>query len=73
MVCPQIELPRLELKTEGAGRNRDVIGTGVGLINLLPSISANYWLNAIILDSEADRAGLLEYANSRDGGWRRGW
>ena len=32
----------------------------------LPGTTANWWLNAIVLDSEADRDALLDYTNSRD-------
>ena len=67
--CAQMErLPRmLEIKAEVAARYRDFFaGTGVRFVDSLPGTTANWWLNAIVLDSEADRDALLEYTNSRD-------
>ena len=67
--CAQMELlPKmLEIKAEVAARYRDFFAdTGVRFVDPLPGTTANYWLNAIVLDSEADRDALLEYTNSRD-------
>ena len=67
--CAQMErLPRmLEIKAEVAARYRGFFaGTDVRFVEPLPGTTANWWLNAIVLDSEADRDALLEYTNSRD-------
>lgn len=67
--CAQMELlPKmLEIKAEVAARYRDFFaGTGVRFVEPLPGTTANWWLNAIVLESEADRDALLEYTNSRD-------
>ena len=67
--CAQMELlPKmLEVKAEVAARYRDFFaGTGVRFVEPLPGTTANWWLNAIVLESEADRDALLEYTNSRD-------
>ena len=67
--CAQMELlPRmLEIKAEVAARYRGFFaGTGIRFVEPLPGTTANYWLNAIVLDSEADRDALLDYTNSRD-------
>ena len=67
--CAQMELlPRmLEIKAEVAARYRAFFaGTGIRFVEPLPGTTANWWLNAIVLDSEADRDALLEYTNSRE-------
>lgn len=67
--CAQMEtLPTmLEIKAEVAARYRKFFaGTDVRFVEPLPGTTANWWLNAIVLDSEADRDALLEYTNSRD-------
>ncbi|MFA7487198.1 MAG: LegC family aminotransferase [Lysobacteraceae bacterium] len=67
--CAQMELlPKmLEIKAEVAARYRGFFAdTGVRFVEPLPGTTANYWLNAIVLDSEADRDALLEYTNSRE-------
>ena len=67
--CAQMELlPKmLEIKAEVAARYRGFFaGTGVRFVEPLPGTTANYWLNAIVLDCEADRDALLEYTNSRE-------
>ena len=67
--CAQMELlPKmLEIKAEVAARYRGFFaGTGVRFVEPLPGTTANYWLNAIVLDCEADRDALLDYTNSRE-------
>jgi len=67
--CAQMELlPKmLEIKAEVAARYRDFFaGTGVRFVEPLPGTTANWWLNAIVLGSEAERNEILEYTNSRD-------
>ena len=67
--CAQMELlPKmLEIKAEVAARYREFFaGTDVRFVDPLPGTTANFWLNAIVLDSEAEREALLEYTNSRD-------
>lgn len=67
--CAQMELlPKmLEIKAEVAARYRGFFaGTGVRFVEPLPGTTANYWLNAIVLDCEADRDALLEHTNSRE-------
>lgn len=67
--CAQMErLPQmLAIKAEVAARYRAFFaGTGVCFVEPLPGTTANWWLNAIVLDSEADRDALLEYTNSRE-------
>lgn len=67
--CAQMELlPRmLEIKAEVAARYREFFaGTGIRFVEPLPVTTANWWLNAIVLDSEADRDALLDYTNSRE-------
>ena len=67
--CAQMELlPRMmEIKAEVAARYREFFaGTGIRFVEPLPGTTANWWLNAIVLDSEADRDALLDYTNSRE-------
>lgn len=67
--CAQMELlPKmLEIKAEVAQRYREFFaGTDIRFVEPLPGTTANYWLNAIVLNSEAERDALLEYTNSRD-------
>lgn len=67
--CAQMErLPQmLQIKAEVAARYRDFFaGTDVRFVEPLPGTTANYWLNAIVLGSEAERDALLEYTNSRE-------
>jgi Predicted pyridoxal phosphate-dependent enzyme apparently involved in regulation of cell wall biogenesis len=67
--CAQMERLQqmLEIKAEVAARYRDFFaGTDVRFVDPLPGTTANYWLNAIVLGSEAERDALLEYTNSRE-------
>ncbi len=67
--CAQMErLPQmLAIKAEVAARYREFFaGTGVRFVEPLPGDRANDWLNAIVLDTDADRDALLEYTNSRE-------
>lgn len=67
--CAQMEsLPRmLEIKREVAQHYREFFaGSSVRFVEPLPGDTANFWLNAIVLDCEAERDAFLEYTNSRD-------
>mgnify|MGYP001436454147 CR=1 FL=1 len=67
--CAQMErLPEmLAIKAEVAQRYRDFFaGTDVRFVEPLPGDTANFWLNAIVLGSEADRDDFLAYTNARD-------
>ena len=67
--CAQMErLPAmLAIKAEVAARYREFFaGTGIRFVEPLAGTTANGWLNAIVLDSEAERDALLEYTNSRE-------
>jgi aminotransferase in exopolysaccharide biosynthesis len=67
--CAQMERLQemLVIKAEVAQRYRDFFGaTDVRFVQPLPDDTANYWLNAIVLDSEVDRDEFLAYTNARD-------
>lgn len=67
--CAQMEaLPRMmEIKREVAAKYRAFFaGTDVRFVEPLPGTTANFWLNAIVLGSEAERDAFLEYTNERD-------
>lgn len=67
--CAQMEvLPTmLAIKAEVAQRYREFFaGTDIRFVEPLPGTTANYWLNAIVLGSEAERDAFLHYTNSRD-------
>lgn len=67
--CAQMEtLPRmLEIKREIAAMYREFFSdTDTRFVDPLPGSTANYWLNAIVLGSEAERDEFLQYTNSRD-------
>ena len=66
--CAQMEtLPKmLEIKREIADRYRQFFaGTDMRFVDPLPGDTANYWLNAIVLEDEAARDALLEYTNAQ--------
>ncbi|MFZ7096646.1 LegC family aminotransferase [Luteimonas dalianensis] len=67
--CAQMELlPRmLEIKAEVAARYREFFATqsGVRFVDAPEGTTSNYWLNAIILGSQADRDAFLEYTNAQ--------
>lgn len=67
--CAQMELlPKmLEIKREIAQRYREFFaGTDVRFVEPMPGATANFWLNAIVLESEAQRDAFLRYTNERD-------
>ncbi|WP_233398512.1 LegC family aminotransferase [Luteimonas sp. MC1828] len=67
--CAQMELlsKMLEIKAEVAQRYREFFaGIGTRFVEPLPGTTANYWLNAIVLDSEEERDAFLQYTNSRE-------
>lgn len=66
--CAQME--RLEemlaIKAEVARRYAAFFeGTGVRFVQSIEGAAANWWLNAIVLENEAQRDALLEYTNSQ--------
>lgn len=66
--CAQMErLPEmLAIKAEVAARYREFFaGTGVRFVEPLPGTTANWWLNAIVLGSEAERDDFLQYTNAQ--------
>ncbi|MEN1972483.1 LegC family aminotransferase [Luteimonas sp. MJ204] len=66
--CAQMELlPKmLEIKTEVAARYRDFFaGQGVRFVDAPEGTTSNFWLNAIVLGSEAERDAFLEYTNAQ--------
>jgi aminotransferase in exopolysaccharide biosynthesis len=66
--CAQMEAlaAMLAIKREVAGRYRDFFaGIGTRFVEPIPGTTANYWLNAIVLESEADRDAFLQYTNER--------
>ena len=66
--CAQMErLPAmLAIKAEVAVRYRAFFaGTGVRFVEPLPDTTANWWLNAIVLGSEAERDDFLQYTNAQ--------
>lgn len=67
--CAQMERlqPMLDAKAEVADRYRSFFaGTEIRFVEPLPGTRANFWLNAIVLESAQDRDALLAYTNSRD-------
>lgn len=65
--CAQMErLPEmLAIKAGVARRYAEFFsGTGIRFVDPLPGNVANHWLNAIVLDSEAERDQFLQYTNS---------
>jgi perosamine synthetase len=66
--CAQMErLPEmLAIKTEVAGRYAEFFeSVGVTFMRAQKGTTANYWLNAIVLDSLQERDAFLEITNSR--------
>lgn len=66
--CAQMEyLPQfLAIKAAITERYRDFFTTmGIPFIEAPEGTRANYWLNAILLDSKADRDAFLEFTNSQ--------
>lgn len=66
--CAQMErLPEmLAIKAEVARRYAEFFSTsGIRFVQPLPGCVANRWLNAIVLDSEAERDDFLGYTNSQ--------
>jgi aminotransferase in exopolysaccharide biosynthesis len=66
--CAQMErLPEmLAIKAEVARRYAEFFaGTGIRFVEPLPGCIANRWLNAIVLDSEAERDEFLQYTNAQ--------
>jgi len=67
--CAQMERlsEMLAIKGEVARRYRDFFAaTNVRFVDPLPGHTANFWLNAIVLDSEAERDAFLAYTNASD-------
>lgn len=67
--CAQMErLPEmLAIKAEVAWRYAEFFAdSGIRLVQPLEGDVANYWLNAIVLDSEAERDAFLQFTNGRD-------
>ena len=65
--CAQMELlePMLAIKAEVAQRYREFCArSGMRFAGPLPGDTANFWLNAVVLDSPAEREDLLEYTNA---------
>lgn len=66
--CAQMErLPEmLTIKAEVARRYAEFFAdTGTRFVEPLSGCIANRWLNAIVLDSEAERDGFLQYTNAQ--------
>ncbi|MBS0459042.1 MAG: LegC family aminotransferase [Proteobacteria bacterium] len=66
--CAQMErLPEmLAIKAEVARRYRDFFeGSGIRFVQALDGNVANHWLNAIVLDNEAERDAFLTYTNEQ--------
>lgn len=66
--CAQMErLPEmLAIKAEVARRYAEFFAsTGIRCVEPLPGCIANHWLNAIVLDSEAERDEFLRYTNDK--------
>lgn len=66
--CAQMErLPEMmAVKADIAGRYAEFFESiGVTFMRALAGTTANYWLNAIVLNSLAERDKFLEFANSR--------
>lgn len=67
--CAQMEkLPQmLTIKAGVASRYAAFFeGTGVQFIKAPTGTTSNYWLNAIVLESQTERDAFLQYSNSRD-------
>lgn len=66
--CAQMErLPEmLAIKADVARRYAEFFtGTGVRLVQPIDGATANFWLNAIVLDSEAERDAFLKFTNDQ--------
>ncbi len=66
--CAQMErLPEmLAIKAEVARRYADFFeGSGIRFVQPIEGTTANWWLNAIVLEDEAARDALLEYTNAQ--------
>lgn len=66
--CAQMErLPDMLAVKAGIARRYGEFfaGTGIRFVQPLPGDVANYWLNAIVLQSEDERDAFLQYTNSR--------
>lgn len=66
--CAQMELlPKmLEIKAEVAARYRGFFAEqGVRFVDAPEGTTSNFWLNAIVLGSEAERDAFLEYTNAQ--------
>jgi aminotransferase in exopolysaccharide biosynthesis len=66
--CAQMErLPEmLAIKADVAKRYAAFFeGTGTRFVQPIEGATANYWLNAIVLDDQAQRDALLEYTNAQ--------
>lgn len=66
--CAQMErLPEmLKIKAQVAQRYADFFAkTDIRLVQPIQGATANWWLNAIVLEDEAARDALLEYTNAR--------
>lgn len=56
---------RLRPKWPGRRHAAFFEGTGVRFVQPIAGAAANGWLNAIVLDDEAQRGALLEYTNGQ--------
>lgn len=66
--CAQMELlpQMLAIKADMAARYREFFaGHGVRFIDAPPGTTSNFWLNAIVLDDEAERNAFLAYTNAQ--------
>lgn len=66
--CAQLERlsAMLAIKVDVAARYREFFaGTDVRFVEPLPGTKANWWLNAIVLGSEAERDDFLQYTNAQ--------
>jgi aminotransferase in exopolysaccharide biosynthesis len=66
--CAQMELlpQMLAIKADVAQRYREFFSArDVRFVEPRAGTTGNFWLNAIVLDSEPERDGFLEYTNSR--------
>lgn len=67
--CAQMEklAIMLDIKREVAQRYRTFFdGVGVRFVEATDGTTANHWLNAIVLNSEAERDAFLQYTNGHD-------
>lgn len=67
--CAQMEkLPQmLAIKADVAARYAEFFeGKDMRFVTTPAGTKANYWLNAIVLDSQSERDAFLQYTNSRD-------